>query len=150
MIKVTTDVDWLTSLAETGPIELAADLRNAANDIRRLTDYIEQLESSLGNIAGEMRSAALDYSDSRLLKFEDIKRVDDTGKGGRQKLYHFKNGYGASVIKHNNSYGGKSDLWELAVLQGEELCYETEITSDVIGHLKDPDVDQLLGRIADL
>jgi len=92
----------------------------------------------------------MDYSDHRLLKFEDINFADGMHKGGRQKLFHFKNGYGASVVKHDNSYGGKSGLWELAVLQGEELCYETEITSDVIGHLNDPEVDQLLGRIADL
>jgi hypothetical protein len=93
----------------------------------------------------------MNHSDTRLVKFEDINLSDGYKKGGRQKLYHFKNGYGASVVKHEGSYGGKSGLWELAVLDAEgSLCYDTEITSDVIGHLNDPEVDQLLGRIADL
>jgi hypothetical protein len=92
----------------------------------------------------------MNHSDTRLVKFEDINLSDGYKKGGRQKLYHFKNGYGASVVKHEGSYGGKSGLWELAVLDAEgSLCYDTEITSDVIGHLNDPEVDQLLGRIAD-
>ncbi len=93
----------------------------------------------------------MNHSDTRLVKFEDINLSDGYKKGGRQKLYHFKNGYGASVVKHEGSYGGKSGLWELAVLDAEgSLCYDTEITSDVIGHLNDPEVDQLLERIADL
>ena len=49
------------------------------------------------------------------------------------------------------SYGGKSGLWELAVLDAEgSLCYDTEITDDVIGHLNDPQVDALLNQIANL
>ena len=70
--------------------------------------------------------------------------------GGIQKVFKFPNGYGASVIKHKGSYGYKSDLWELAVLQNGKLCYDTEITDDVIGHLNDPEVDRLLRRIEQL
>jgi len=69
---------------------------------------------------------------------------------GIQKLYQFNNGYGASVIKHKGSYGYDKGLWELAVLKEGELCYDTEITGDVIGHLNDPEVDNLLGQIARL
>lgn len=88
-------------------------------------------------------------NDKRITKFEDIS-LPDRGEGGRQKLYAFHNGYGASVIMHDGSYGGKRGLWELAVLKGDDLCYNTEITSDVIGHLNDPEVDRLLERIANL
>lgn len=70
--------------------------------------------------------------------------------GGVQKLYSFPNGYGASVIKHKGSYGGDNGLWELAVLFNDELCYDTEITGDVIGHLNDPEVDNILRQIANL
>ena len=70
--------------------------------------------------------------------------------GGIQKVYKFPNGYGASVIKHRGSYGHSKGLWELAVLEGGELCYDTEITDDVIGHLNDPEVDRLLRRIQQL
>lgn len=69
---------------------------------------------------------------------------------GIQKVYKFPNGYGASVIRHKGSYGYSKGLWELAVLEGGELCYDTEITNDVIGHLNDPEVDRLLRRIQQL
>lgn len=70
--------------------------------------------------------------------------------GGIQKVYSFPNGYGASVIKHKGSYGGNVGLWELAVLKEGELCYDTEITNDVIGHLNDPEVDRILNQIKEL
>ena len=69
---------------------------------------------------------------------------------GVQKVYQFPNGYGASVIKHKGSYGYKKGLWELAVLNEGELCYDTDISNDVIGHLNDPEVDNILGQIARL
>ena len=70
--------------------------------------------------------------------------------GGIQKVYEFPNGYGASVIKHKGSYGYSKGLWELAVLNEGELCYDTEITNDVIGYLNDPEVDRYLRRIIQL
>lgn len=70
---------------------------------------------------------------------------------GIQRIYKFENGFGASVVKHKHSYGGKKGLWELAVLDADsELCYSTDITDDVIGHLNDPQVDEVLGRISRL
>jgi hypothetical protein len=91
----------------------------------------------------------MNLQDPRLIEYEDIQ--GDKVLGGRQKIYHFQNGYGASVVKHNGSYGGKKGLWELAVLDADGgLCYDTDITDDVIGHLNDPEVDQLLDRIARL
>ena len=40
---------------------------------------------------------------------------------GEQRVYKFDNGYGASVIRHQYSYGGDKGLWELAVLKNGEL-----------------------------
>lgn len=83
-------------------------------------------------------------------------RIQDHKDGrGIQRIYKFPNGYGASVVKHKFSYGGKDGKWELAVInnitdEGFDLCYDTEITDDVIGHLNDPDVDRLLYMIRDL
>lgn len=67
-------------------------------------------------------------------------------------LFRFENGYGASVIKNRSSYGYEKDLWELAVIQFNDdgiwdICYTTEITSDVIGYLTDEDVRKLLEKI---
>ena len=70
--------------------------------------------------------------------------------GGVQKFYSFDNGYGASVIRHKHSYGFEKGLWELGVLAGSELTYDTEITNDVIGHLTEVEVDKLLERISKL
>jgi hypothetical protein len=70
--------------------------------------------------------------------------------GGHQRLYSFDNGYGASVIQHEMSYGGTRGFWELAVLKGEELCYTTPITSDVIGHQTVEEIELLLQQIKEL
>jgi len=78
---------------------------------------------------------------------EFLVESNDNVNGGIQKIYKFPNGYGASVIKGPYTYGGKKGLWELAVLKGEELCYDTDITSDVIGHLNDPEMDAILRQI---
>ena len=71
--------------------------------------------------------------------------------GGYQLVYKFDNGYGASVVKHDFSYGGKKGLYELAVLDNEgALCYTTPITEDVVGHLSMGEVDKLLVEISHL
>lgn len=68
---------------------------------------------------------------------------------GYQLIYKFDNGYGASVIKHDHSYGGKEGKYELAVLDKDgALCYDTPITEDVIGHLTMGDVENLLAEIS--
>ena len=68
--------------------------------------------------------------------------------GGIQKLYQFDNKMGASVIRHEGSYGFKNGKWELAVLNEEgHIDYSTEITNDVIGHLDWKEVSALLRRI---
>lgn len=73
--------------------------------------------------------------------------------GGTQVVHKFDNGYGASVIAGGTyTYGGDEGLKELAVLKfydgdSYELCYETEITDDVLGYLTGEDVADLLVRI---
>lgn len=74
--------------------------------------------------------------------------------GGEQKLFHYENGYGASVVRNNMSYGSTLGKWELAVTKGcegnWELCYSTPITDDVIGWLDWPQVEALLEQIKSL
>lgn len=64
--------------------------------------------------------------------------------------YQFKNGYGASVVRHQYSYGHQDGLWELAVLKDGAITYESEISDDVIGYLSWEDVGKLLSKIKDL
>jgi len=62
--------------------------------------------------------------------------------------YQFDNGYGASVVKHDASYGGKQGLYEIAVLDSTgDLCYSTPITDDVIGFATEDKVLDTLQRI---
>tara|TARA_B110001454_G_C12409131_1_gene304336 strand:- start:94 stop:387 length:294 start_codon:yes stop_codon:yes gene_type:complete len=69
---------------------------------------------------------------------------------GLQKVYKFPNGYGASVIRHDGSYGGQRGLWEIAVTLHGILCYDTSITNDVIGHLNTEEVNKELQAIKEL
>ena len=64
---------------------------------------------------------------------------------------NFENGYGASVIKNDFSYGGKMGLYELAVLDSDgEITYKTSITSNVIGYLSESAVSEILIKIQQL
>lgn len=75
-------------------------------------------------------------------------------RGIHQWVFHFENNYGASVIKHFGSYGYDEDLFELAVIKFNnvvwDLCYDTPITSDVIGNLTNDEILELLERIKNL
>ena len=67
-----------------------------------------------------------------------------------KRTHKFDNGYGASVIMNDMSYGGKNGLYELAVTHDGSICYDTEITDDVIGHLTLNEVEDILGNISKL
>jgi len=81
--------------------------------------------------------------------------IDRELNGGSQIIYRFPNGYGASVVRSQYTYGGDKGLFELAVLTFDgngnwHLTYETPITNDVLGHLSVSDVDFQLDQIAAL
>ena len=63
---------------------------------------------------------------------------------------NFDNGYGASIIKSPHSYGGNQDLYELAVIKDNDICYDTPITDDVLGYLTEDDVTKYLNQIQNL
>lgn len=76
---------------------------------------------------------------------------------GYQYIYSFPNGYGASVIKTDFSYGGTKDLWEIAIIKFKttepleyDICYDTPITDDVIGHLTDDEAGAIMEEIYNL
>jgi hypothetical protein len=67
------------------------------------------------------------------------------------EIHSFPNGYGASVIRHDGSYGGPKGLFEIAILDSEgEIDYTTSIASDVIGWLTHRGVADTLDAIAAL
>lgn len=82
------------------------------------------------------------------LKFKTI--MDGFLQGKKCRVY-FENGYGASIVSHSMSYGGKDGLYEIAVLNKEgEIVYDTPITNDVIGYLTEDEVTEILNNIEKL
>ena len=67
-----------------------------------------------------------------------------------QYLYCFPNGFGASVIRNFMSRGNGAGLFEVVVLRGGQLWYESEITDDVIGSLTIDEVALVLADIESL
>ena len=66
--------------------------------------------------------------------------------GGVQKIFEFPNGYGASVVIHNFSYG-----LELALLDADcNIIQHPDITDDVAGFLNSDTACDLLEKIARL
>jgi hypothetical protein len=89
------------------------------------------------------------------MTFEDLKFKDMQFYNGIHAVVRFENNYGASVVKHDYSYGGKQELYELAVTKYDEdghwdLCYDTPITSDVLGYLSEAEVTTYLMQIEQL
>ena len=84
------------------------------------------------------------------MTFEDLEFKELPHSRGIQARVEFENGYGASVIKGPSSYGGTNGLYELAVLKNEQICYNTEITNDVVGFLTEAEVTTYLMSIEQL
>jgi len=82
-----------------------------------------------------------------LLTFKKMKKED-----GIQAIAEFPNGFGASIIKSDFSHGGKSGLFELAVLDNDtgNINSTTDITNDVIGWQDENDIDRILTAISKL
>ena len=105
------------------------------------------------------------------------KERDHQAGDGIQKLYFFDNGYGASVarlkmgsdelglfklaklIKGENddvygSYTSNENEWEVGILKGDiddySLTYDTHITDDVLGHLTEDEVEDVLQEVKSL
>jgi hypothetical protein len=64
-----------------------------------------------------------------------------------KKVFKFDNGYEASVVSNEMTYGGKSGLFEVAVMKDGEIVYNTPVTSDVVGWLDFAGVADILNQI---
>lgn len=89
------------------------------------------------------------------MTFDDLEfGPRNSGLPGVQAMVFFGNGYGASVIQGYGSYGVEDKLYELAVLKadgadpkGWDICYDSGITEDVIGHMTEEEVTDILQQI---
>lgn len=69
---------------------------------------------------------------------------------GYRKVFDYENGYSASVVSTPYSYGGYKGLFEIGVLHGGSLVYDTPVTSDVEGYLDFQKVAETLEKIKNL
>ncbi len=80
------------------------------------------------------------------LEFEKIK--DSPYRFGVKCKMVFENGYGVSVVCHTHSYGGKTGMFEIAVIGKDgDLTYDTPITNDVIGYLNREEVTDIMEQV---
>jgi len=71
-------------------------------------------------------------------------------KFGYQKFVEFDNGYTASVVCNDMSYGSDRGLFEIAILYNDDMVYDTGLTEDVIGFLDFQEVADTLKKIEQL
>jgi len=88
--------------------------------------------------------------------FKDIEfKPHPVGDGVHGKIF-FPNGYGLSVVRFKigdrySSYTNNGDEWEVGIIKGTskkwELCYDTDITNDVLGHQTEEDINNIIKHI---
>lgn len=68
---------------------------------------------------------------------------------GERATADFPNGYGVSVLRGEGWYttGG---TFEVAVLKGGHLCYDTDLTDDVLGYLSEDEANKAIADVAAL
>lgn len=59
----------------------------------------------------------------------------------------FKNGYGASIVSGEMFYTNAETPFEIAVLHGEAICYDSGLTDDVFGYLTEDEANRVLAAI---
>jgi hypothetical protein len=83
--------------------------------------------------------------------FEELKFQSHPMGMGKQCIVQFPNGYGASVVQGEHTYGGKDGLYEIAVFGKDgHISYSTPITDDVLGYLSEEEVEKTLIDIKNL
>lgn len=86
-----------------------------------------------------------------MMKFTDLQFKPHRIHDGVQAIHFFENSYGVLVVKFPGSYGYEQDLYEVAVLKGTpddyELCYDTPVTDDVLGHRDEQDIENIMEEV---
>jgi hypothetical protein len=86
-----------------------------------------------------------------MIQFKDLEFKELPDFSGIYCRIQFDNGFGASIVKHQYSYGGGDGLYEIAVLDSAgEITYTSPITDDVLGYLSEEDVERHVNEIKNL
>jgi hypothetical protein len=82
--------------------------------------------------------------------FEDLvfvpHRVQIKGNEKHAEM-NFDNGCGVSVVFGETFYSDGTSTYELAVLKDGEVCYDTEVTDDVLGYLSPEEVSDAMRKV---
>ena len=113
--------------------------------------YQENGILELSKVTGQSIYKLNQILDLEYKTFEDIDFERNEDLNGVVGRIMFDNGYGASVVSHTFSYGGKDGLYELAVLKNGDLHYDNPVAEgDVRGYLTEEEVNDLLIQIQQL
>lgn len=86
-----------------------------------------------------------------MTNIKDLNFKRSTTPKGVFAIINFPNGFGASIVSNDMSYGGRAGLFEVAVIdKNGNLTQDTDITDDVVGWLDEKDVERTLSAIRQL
>ena len=80
--------------------------------------------------------------------FESLEWKESKTPKGIYATMDFDNGFTASVIRNEMSYGNAQGLYELAVLKDGSVTSETDITDDVLGWQDEKDIERILNAMS--
>jgi hypothetical protein len=92
-----------------------------------------------------------------MITFDDIEFKQHVSGDGVHGLIFFPGGYGLSVVRYRNPFGGGSytsnsvEDYEVAIIKGRkgnwEICYDTKITNDVLGFQTKEDINNIIKHV---
>jgi hypothetical protein len=88
--------------------------------------------------------------DSVAERYQENLVSNEEMNGGFRIALKFENNYGVSFICHYGSYGNEIAVLKFDKNGNSHLCYDTEITDDVLGHLEYEEVFETIERIKNL
>lgn len=86
--------------------------------------------------------------------FNDLifgQHINNCIKDTKQAMMQFNNGYGISVLLGGEGiYSNGIDTYEVAILYNDELCYDSGLCDDVLGHQTEGEITELMEKIQQL
>ena len=92
-----------------------------------------------------------------MITFDNIEFKPHTSGDGVHGLIFFPGGYGLSVVRYKHPYSTRyssytdDKTWEVAIIKGRKgnwkICYDTEITNDVLGFQTKEDINKIISHV---
>ena len=95
-----------------------------------------------------------------MITFDNIEFKTHAYGDGVHGLIFFPGGYGLSVVRYKHPYSTRyssytdDKTWEVAIIKGTknqwEICYDTDITDDVLGYQTEEDINRIIKHVVRL